>query len=42
MNIQSVQAFDAAVGQLGAIKGDVTQNQLEELTNLFSTKIKVF
>ena len=39
MNIQSVQAFDAAVGQLGAIKGDVTQNQLEELTNLFSTKI---
>ncbi len=39
MNIQSVQAFDAAVGQLGAIKGDVTTDQLEELTSLFSTKI---
>ena len=39
MNIQSVQAFDAAVGQLGAIKGDVTADQLNELTNLFSTQI---
>ena len=39
MNIQSVQAFDAAVGQLSAIKGDVTADQLEELTSLFSTKI---
>ena len=39
MSIQSVQAFDKAVGQLSAIKGDVTNDQLQELTNLFSTKI---
>ena len=39
MSIQSVQAFDKAVGQLSAIKGDVTTDQLEELTSLFSSKI---
>ena len=39
MNIQSVQAFDAAVGKLGAIKGDVTADQLQDLQSLFSTQI---
>ena len=39
MNIQSVQAFDAAVSKLDAIKGDVTQEQLSDLQSLFSTKI---
>ena len=39
MNIQSVQAFDAAVSKLDAIKGDVTSEQLSGLTELFSTKI---
>ncbi len=39
MNIQSVQAFDAAVGKLNSIKGDVTSDQLNELTSLFSTQI---
>ena len=39
MNIQSVQAFDAAVGKLGAIKGDVTSDQLSELQSLFSSQI---
>lgn len=39
MNIQSVQAFDAAVGQLNSIKGDVSSDQLNELTSLFSTQI---
>lgn len=39
MNIQSVQGFDAAMAQLGAIKGDVTQEQLNGLTELFSMKI---
>jgi len=39
MNIQSVNCFDAAVQQLGAIKGDVTASQLSDLTALFSTQI---
>ena len=39
MNIQSVQAFDAAVGKLGAIKGDVTADQLQDLQSLFSSQI---
>ena len=39
MNIQSVQAFDAAVSKLDSIKGDVTADQLSGLTELFSTKI---
>lgn len=39
MNIQSVDSFNAAVGQLSAIKGDVTAEQLSSLTNLFSTQI---
>ena len=39
MNIQSVQAFDAAVGKLDAIKGNVTSEQLSGLTELFSTNI---
>lgn len=39
MNIQSVDNFNAAVSQLKAIKGDVTSQQLEDLTALFSTQI---
>lgn len=39
MNIQSVDSFNAAVSQLGAIKGDVTAEQLSSLTDLFSTQI---
>lgn len=39
MNIQSVANFDAAVSQLNAIKGDVTADQLSDLTELFSTNI---
>ena len=39
MNIQSVQAFDQATQKLSSIKGEVTEAQLEDLTNLFSSKI---
>jgi len=39
MNIQSVQAFDAAVSKLDSIKGDITAEQLSGLQELFSTKI---
>lgn len=39
MNIQSVNSFDAAISQLSAIKGNVTADQLTDLTNLFSTQI---
>lgn len=38
MNIQSVNYFDAAVGQLSSIKGNVTSEQLSSLTDLFSTQ----
>lgn len=39
MNIQSVDSFNAAVGQLNSIKGNVTADQLSSLTDLFSTQI---
>ena len=39
MNIQSVSVFDNAVQELNAIKGNVTAEQLESLTELFSTQI---
>ena len=39
MNIMSVSGFDAAVQQLGSIKGNVTSEQLSGLTELFSSGI---
>lgn len=38
MNISGVNSLDAAVGQLSSIKGNVTADQLSDLTSLFSTQ----